>query len=457
MPRAKFLIPLTFILLAGVIDANSRVAFSRPGNMMRVPNMDINMYKNLLAVNVSSEYLSSSQSSSAFSVNTMGKSGYLYGLSFVRPVNPANSGELGFHLQKNMFKYGDVNVGAGIQDIIFRQGSDSADDDGLDTKGVSLFAVLSSVKDFDDYAIATYLGFGSGKINEDSHLYVSNQKQNIGVFLGFNFTTPFLKKNGGANFMTEFDGKGLNIGVSIPILKSTHINLGITHFESFGDFATEDRTDDWSALRGDAPSITFGVGINVPRIFGADEIEELGLDEQLELGKQLGYGIYGETDSSILYYDLICTDVVETLRDSIKVSNNMIDNLNDYNNMLQHNEVVLVDSTRKNLLREQVSQSNQNKAMRHLSRSLRFFYDEEYRNALSEVNFAIELNPNLAIAYGRRGSIYYKLGDNRRATLNWNVALQLDPEFTEIYDMLQAADENRLTPVEIGKIQENIK
>ncbi len=100
MPRAKFIIPLTFILLAGVIDANSRVAFSRPGNMMRVPNMDVNMYKNLLAVNVSSEYLSSRQSSSAFSVNTMGKSGYHYGLSFVRPVNPANSGELGFHLQK---------------------------------------------------------------------------------------------------------------------------------------------------------------------------------------------------------------------------------------------------------------------------------------------------------------------------------------------------------------------
>ena len=32
-----------------------------------------------------------------------------------------------------MFKYGNVNVGAGIQDIIFRQGSDSPDDDGLDT------------------------------------------------------------------------------------------------------------------------------------------------------------------------------------------------------------------------------------------------------------------------------------------------------------------------------------
>ena len=95
--------------------------------------------------------------------------------------------------------------------------------------------------------------------------------------------------------------------------------------------------------------------------------------------------------------------------------------------------------------------------MRHLSRSLRYFYNEEYRVALSEVNIAIELNPNLAIAYGRRGSIYYKLGDARRATLNWNVALQLDPEFTEIYEMLQAADENRLKPVEISKNIGDIK
>ncbi len=450
MSKTKFLIPLIIILLAGVIEANSRVAFSRPGNMLRVPNVDSDMYKNLLAVNVSSEYLSSSQSSSAFSINTLAKSGYLYGISFVRPVNPANSAELGFHLQKNMVEYGDVKLDVGIQDVILRQGSDLEDADGLDTKGVSLFAVLSSAKHFDDYAIATHLGFGSGKINEDSHLYVSNPKQNIGVFLCFNFTTPFLKKNGGINFLTEFDGKGLNIGVSIPILKSTHINLGITHFENFGDFATEDRTGtDQADLSGDAPSITFGMGINVPRLIDADEAEAL--------SKQLGDGIYGETDSSILYYDPICTDVVETLRDSIKVNKYMIDNLNDYNNMLQHNEAVLVDSTRKNFLREQVSQSNQNKAMRHLSRSLRFFYDEQFRNALSEVNFAIELNPNLAIAYGRRGSIYYKLGDNRRATLNWNVALQLDPEFIEIYDMLQAADENRLTPVEIGKTQENIK
>ena len=119
--------------------------------------------------------------------------------------------------------------------------------------------------------------------------------------------------------------------------------------------------------------------------------------------------------------------------------------------MLLHNEIILLDSTRKNLLKQEISQSNQSKSMRHLSKSLRLFYDKKYNDALIEINNSIEANPNLAIAYGRRGSIYYKLGDMRRATLNWNVALQLDPEFIEIYEILKASDENRLAPVEISK------
>ena len=80
-----------------------------------------------------------------------------------------------------------------------------------------------------------------------------------------------MKKNGGINFLTEFDGKGLNVGVRFPILKSTYINFGVTHFEDFGDFATEDDVADWRPLSGDAPSITFGIGLNVPRIYDLDD------------------------------------------------------------------------------------------------------------------------------------------------------------------------------------------
>ena len=315
----------------------------------------------------------------------------------------------------------------------------------MDTREVSLFALLSSKKIFEDYAISTHLGFGTGKIVQDSQLYLSNPEQKIGTFLGFQFKTPFLIKHGGVTLLTEYDGMGLNIGIYIPILKMYQINLAITRFENFGDFATEDKTTGYAPLSGDAPAIIIGLKVNVPRIYEKNNARG-------KSNYSTNRGIYSKTDSSILFYNPLCTDIVETLRDSIRVGNNVIENIEAHNIMLLHQEAVWLDSMRKNTFSVEVNQSKQNKAMRHLSRSLRFFYDESYRDALSEVNMAIESNPNFSIAYGRRGSIYYKLGDFSRATLNWNAALQLDPEFTEIYDMLKASDENRLESVEISKI-----
>ena len=449
MISPKFLFVLIFCYNICLLEANSRVSFSRLGDMIRIPSVDHSTYNKLLTINSSYEFLSlgQGQGNFGFSINTMSKSGLQYGISFVRPENPSNSIELGFHFQKHVLVYGNVNFDIGIHDIFLRQGNYSTN--GFDTRNISLFAVLSSDKTFKDFSISTHVGLGSGKIVQDFQTYLPTREQTIGIFLGFQFKTPLLKKDGGVSLLTEFDGMGLNLGLRIPMLKLYQINFGITHFENFGDFATEDKQDDYAELREDAPGITLGLTMNIPRLY--DRKMDRGMPDY-----SMGRGIYSQTDSSILFYNPICTEVVETLKDSIRVGNNIIRNLEAYNLMLLHQEAILVDSTRRNLLQYEVSQSKQNEAMRHLSRSLRLYYNEQYRDALSEVNTAIEANPNLAIAYGRRGSIYYIIGDIRRATLNWNAALQLDPEFTEIYDILKASDENRLKSVEISKkISEN--
>ena len=108
-----------------------------------------------------------------------------------------------------------------------------------------------------------------------------------------------------------------------------------------------------------------------------------------------------------------------------------------------------MDSTRVFHLERQVDRTNTNIIMRHISRALRYFYAEDYREALVEIDKAIEVNPNISLAYARRGSIYYRLGDFQRATMNWNIALKLDPEFTEIQDLLQASKDNRLSSSEM--------
>ena len=407
---------------------------------MRIPSIDYSLSRKFLNINFSHESLSSKQGNSNVSINSITKSGAQYGISLASPANPNNSSELGFHYQKKIYIHGSLAIDLGVHDIVWRQGNYTTT--GLDTRDVSFFAILSNQKSIENYTISTHFGLGTGKIVNYTQLENINAKQTVGAFFGFQFKTPLLRKENGLTFITEFDGKGLNIGLRIPFLKLYQLNLGIAHFDNFGNYGTEDKNGaDYATLKSDAPAIAMGLTINIPRIYN-----EYSNKTKLEPIKK---SIYTKTDSSILFYNPICTDVVENLKDSIKLGNDLIENLKAHNVMLLHQGVVLVDSTRKNSLNNEISKIKANESMRHLSRSLRHYYNEQYRDALSEVNLAIEANPKLAIAYGRRGSIYFKLGDEKRATLNWNVALQLDPEFIEIYEMLKAYDENLLKSIEM--------
>ena len=57
---------------------------------------------------------------------------------------------------------------------------------------------------------------------------------------------------------------------------------------------------------------------------------------------------------------------------------------------------------------------------------------------LEEIDNAIKRFPEMAIAYARKGSIYYQMGDLQQATINWNLALKYDPEYVEVQEMLSS-------------------
>ena len=73
---------LLLIITFCILEANSRIAFSRPGKMLRIPSTDFNDKDNLFSINLSSEIVSSQQNNSAFSVNFSNNSGYKYGLYY---------------------------------------------------------------------------------------------------------------------------------------------------------------------------------------------------------------------------------------------------------------------------------------------------------------------------------------------------------------------------------------
>ena len=427
--KTLFLFLFNIILLINPLFANSRVAFSRPGDMMRIPNYAFaHEDPYFFSISVSSEIVNFSsdfgKSSNMAALKMQTKSGYTFGLTAGNIIDPINAGEFGFHLQKSIFKHENVSLSAGAQDILYRPGS--GEEEEIILGDMSFFAVLTSSKSFDEYKLSINVGAGSGKVKYDPHTDGS-ENAGSGLFLGFNLNTPYLSRNGGMDLIVEYDGNGINMGTIIPFTNDYSMSIGITQINNLGEFGSESKVDDdWKKLQPDAPAFSVGLTMNIPNapqpsLLDAAEYPQDISNRELELLNQ-----------------------ISALEDSLKLMNNDITILSDNNLLLKHKVAIFMDSTRVFYLKEQANQSINNRVARHLTRCLRYFYQEEYRDALIEIDKAIDLNPNIALAYARRGSIYYKLGDFQRATMNWNIALKLDPEFEEIQELLLASKEERL-------------
>ena len=445
MNKYKFyIIILTITLMVNAVYANSRVSFSRPGNMMRIPNYAFNHENPYFfsvgisseIVNFSSEHVSNyGKSSNSAYIKMQTNTGFTFGLTAGNIIDPANVGELGFHFQKSIFKHGGVSLSAGIQDVLYRRDGN----DVMRIDDISFFGVLTSRKSFDNYKLSINVGVGTGKVKYDPHINSATEtaSNGTGLFIGFNLNTPYLSNNGGLELIVEYDGNGINMGTIIPFTNDYSMSVGMTHINNLGGFSSETKLgDDYQILQPDAPAISLGLTMNIPNASEEDILRMSNLP------------------SDITDRELNLINQITMLQDSIKLMNSEITSLSDNNLLLKHKVAVFMDSTRVFHLKEQANQSITNRVARHLTRCLRYFYQEEYRDALVEIDKAIDLNPNIALAYARRGSIYYKLGDFDRATMNWNIALKLDPEFEEIQVLLLAYKEERLNSAQLKGLGE---
>jgi hypothetical protein len=452
---------ITVLFLLTMINGSTRVAYTRPGFMMRIPTSSTMKTPYLFRTGIGSEIHNFNP------MNTSGgvffdielSRGFAFGFSAVKggdttrveklllsTYNPPV--EFGFHFQQRVYMYNDISLSVGLQDVVFESSSDLEGILNLNTDLLSFFAVLGSEKDLGEYKMNTYFGIGTGGLGPISSLDTTSVNESIdssetnipesntGIFIGFGLKTPYFARWGGMDIVGEFDGSGVNVGLRIPLTSDYRLNLGFTHLDQIPNW--KDRY--WAGHSG----ITIGFSMEVPR------------DPSKRTtggGPSAPTNIYGVKNKSIgsggipLHRDstiAMANVAVETLRDSMSLMNNEMRNLLVRLSAMEQNTKFLSDSLSSIKLETNVSEKNMNEALRHLSRSLRYFYAGDYREALKEVDLALELNPNLALAYARRGSIYYKLGDVQRATINWNLALRLDPEYTDVRNILKALHENKL-------------
>ena len=449
-------------LLGTLVLGSTRVAYSRPGRMMRVPTSSNQKTPYLFRTGFSTEIHNFDPLNTAKGVyfDMELSRGFGFGFSAVMGGDTTSLAtlaesqynspvEFGFHFQQRVYTYNDISLSVGLQDVVFESEQTSEEMVSLNTSLLSFFVVLASEKNLGEYKMNTYMGFGTGGLApvdadtlpppdpaQPGSATSDSTNTNSGVFLGFLLKTPYFARRGGMDIVGEFDGTGVNVGLRIPLTSDYRLNLGFTHIEKLPEWGNRY----WSGH----PGFSLGLDMAVPR----------DPRRRVQGGPSSPTNLYGPGDDAPggvktmpLHRDstiAMANVAVETLRDSMALMNNEMRNLLVRLNAMEQNSKFLSDSLSSLKLETNVSEQNMNEAMRHLSRSLRYFYAGDYREALKEVDLALELNPNLALAYARRGSIYYKLGDVQRATINWNLALRLDPEYTDVRNILKALHENNL-------------
>ena len=436
---------LILIVLCATLIGNSRVSFTRPGALMRVSNTDDYDPNKLFSVALASEVTSLGDilsHSSSFAFNKSYSNGSSWGLNYtLLPYTGIEASyqhkdhgyEFGFHFQNRLYSTGRSNISFGVHDVIIN------DEELININNLSFFLNFSNTISTDDYNLSSLLGIGTGKMVFDPHITTNNDSiATLGVYGAFKLNTPFLKQWGGMDFITEVVARSLNVGFVFPITREYDFSIGITNIENLSTFANQSSKDgDQAPLYPNAPAICFGLTANIPKI-NKTKTKKISQDYPILF-------INGRVDSSLFN----AGQYIYSLQDSIEILLQDINTVSAKNVELRLNNQFFKDSLNNLILNTEVNSATQNEAMRYLSRSLRFYYQGDFQDALSEVDNAIKLQPNIAVAYARKGSIYYKLNQIDRATLNWNIALKLDPEYSEVRDMLNALKENKLRPISI--------
>lgn len=424
------------------IFANSRVAFVRPGALMRLSNHEPYDNNKLFSLALGSEITSVGNimsHSSSFAFNKTNMNGSSWGLSYtVLPYTGIYESEadknidyeFGFHFQNKIYSTGKSVITTGVQDVLINR-------ENINVNDLSVFINFANTLSVNQYTLTSILGAGSGKIAFDPHTKSNSSPTSLGLYAGLKLNTPILKEWGGIDLLTEIVHQGVNIGIKIPFTREYNLSIGMTHIENLSDFSNQSATDNPEPLQKDAPAICIGLGINIPKI-NQTKTKKIAQDYPILF-------INGKVDSSLFN----AGQYIYFLEDSLEILKQDINTVSAQNIALQLNNNQYRDSLNTLILEGKINSNTQNAAMRHLSKSLRLYYQGNFKEALQEVEKAIELQPEIAVAYARKGSIYYKLNQLDRATLNWNIALKLDPEYTEVREMLNALKENKLKPISI--------
>jgi tetratricopeptide (TPR) repeat protein len=85
------------------------------------------------------------------------------------------------------------------------------------------------------------------------------------------------------------------------------------------------------------------------------------------------------------------------------------------------------------ILMPQGAFSSSNKSNRYFNLAMKAINSKKWDIAISELNKAIELNPNDAKLYRFRGAVYASIGNHDNAIKDYNKALEINPKYGDVF------------------------
>ena len=169
-----------FVLMTNLFS-HSRVAFSRPGTMIRTPSSLVDISNNKYYFGFANEWIGTEKNITSNAIYFKGTSanGYEFGLSYAKraPINNVDGSspnEFSFHFTKELYQRNNFIINVGIQDIFYE--SDSKNQ-------ISAFFALinKGINIGDDYILQSSVGFGTGKIRDDSYDYTTGPSNEMDI------------------------------------------------------------------------------------------------------------------------------------------------------------------------------------------------------------------------------------------------------------------------------------
>ena len=171
----KFNIIIISLVFLNIVFANTRIVYTRPGLMMRVPTSSVQKapyifrtgfgveLHNFDPVNTAKGVYFDMELGRGFTAGfSAAQGGDTTSLDLISKSQYTPQVEFGFHFQQRIFTYNDISLSAGLQDIVFQNNQDDEQMLSLNTDLLSFFVVLASEKDLGDYKMSTFMGFGTG-------------------------------------------------------------------------------------------------------------------------------------------------------------------------------------------------------------------------------------------------------------------------------------------------------